>query len=133
MIREILPLPDGEITAVYLVPFYRAEVSLASGLLRLLARFRRAAAGVPGGGLGRGAGLARTDTGSTLAPEQSGGGAPGAHAEGRGADRRSGCGKSFTVRSIVALAAAKRARIMLAAPTGRAAKAPGGTGRACRP
>ena len=33
-----------------------------------------------------------------------------------------GCGKSFTVRSIVALARAKRARIILAAPTGRAAK-----------
>jgi exodeoxyribonuclease V alpha subunit len=33
-----------------------------------------------------------------------------------------GCGKSFTVRSIVELAAAKKARIMLVAPTGRAAK-----------
>jgi exodeoxyribonuclease V alpha subunit len=32
-----------------------------------------------------------------------------------------GCGKSFTVRSIVTLAAAKGARIVLAAPTGRAA------------
>jgi exodeoxyribonuclease V alpha subunit len=33
-----------------------------------------------------------------------------------------GCGKSFTVRSIVALAAAKHAKIVLADPTGRAAK-----------
>ena len=33
-----------------------------------------------------------------------------------------GCGKSFTVRSIVALAQAKRAKVVLAAPTGRAAK-----------
>jgi len=33
-----------------------------------------------------------------------------------------GCGKSFTVRSIVALARAKRAKVILAAPTGRAAK-----------
>src|SRR5204862_7495024 len=33
-----------------------------------------------------------------------------------------GCGKSFTVRSIIALAAAKKAKIVLAAPTGRAAK-----------
>ena len=33
-----------------------------------------------------------------------------------------GCGKSFTVRSIVTLAAAKGAKIVLAAPTGRAAK-----------
>src|SRR4029078_13663612 len=33
-----------------------------------------------------------------------------------------GCGKSFTVRSIVALARAKKAKIILAAPTGRAPK-----------
>ena len=33
-----------------------------------------------------------------------------------------GCGKSFTVRSVVTLAAAKKAKIVLAAPTGRAAK-----------
>jgi len=33
-----------------------------------------------------------------------------------------GCGKSFTVRSIVTFAAARNARIVLAAPTGRAAK-----------
>ena len=33
-----------------------------------------------------------------------------------------GCGKSFTVRSIVTLARAKKAKVVLAAPTGRAAK-----------
>ena len=33
-----------------------------------------------------------------------------------------GCGKSFTVRSVVELARAKRAKIVLVAPTGRAAK-----------
>src|SRR5919108_215463 len=33
-----------------------------------------------------------------------------------------GCGKSFTVRAVVALARAKKARVLLAAPTGRAAK-----------
>jgi exodeoxyribonuclease V alpha subunit len=33
-----------------------------------------------------------------------------------------GCGKSYTVRAVVALAHAKRAKILLAAPTGRAAK-----------
>src|SRR6266540_4223113 len=33
-----------------------------------------------------------------------------------------GCGKSYTVRAIVALARAKQAKILLAAPTGRAAK-----------
>jgi len=33
-----------------------------------------------------------------------------------------GCGKSYTVRAIVALARAKQAKVVLAAPTGRAAK-----------
>jgi len=33
-----------------------------------------------------------------------------------------GCGKSFTVRAVVTLARAKQARILLGAPTGRAAK-----------
>jgi exodeoxyribonuclease V alpha subunit len=33
-----------------------------------------------------------------------------------------GCGKSFTVTSVITLAAAKQAKIVLAAPTGRAAK-----------
>jgi exodeoxyribonuclease V alpha subunit len=33
-----------------------------------------------------------------------------------------GCGKSYTVRAIVTLARAKRAKVVLAAPTGRAAK-----------
>ena len=33
-----------------------------------------------------------------------------------------GCGKSYTVRAVVTLARAKRAKVLLAAPTGRAAK-----------
>src|SRR4051794_41925440 len=33
-----------------------------------------------------------------------------------------GCGKSFTVKSVITLAAAKRAKIVLAAPAGRAAE-----------
>jgi exodeoxyribonuclease V alpha subunit len=33
-----------------------------------------------------------------------------------------GCGKSFTVRSVVELAAARKAKVVLVAPTGRAAK-----------
>jgi len=123
VVMEGLPGPGGpQVTAVYLVPFHRAEVSLASGLLRLL--------GAPGERLPAfqsvdwAAALSwlRTTTGSDLAPEQEQAvrlaltdrvavltGGP-------------GCGKSFTVRSIVALAKAKRTKIVLAAPTGRAAK-----------
>jgi exodeoxyribonuclease V alpha subunit len=35
VVMEYLPGPEGVVTAVYLVPFHRAEVSLANGLLRL--------------------------------------------------------------------------------------------------
>ncbi|MBF6596482.1 MAG: AAA family ATPase, partial [Thermaceae bacterium] len=114
----------GQTVAIYLVPFYRAEVSLANGLLRLL----RAPTD-----LERLPAFSSVDweaafewlhkkTGSTLAPEQ-------AEAVRLALTEKvavltggPGCGKSFTVRSIVALARAKRARIILAAPTGRAAK-----------
>ncbi len=123
VVMEYLPGPDGpQVTAVYLVPFHRAEVSLAHSLLRLL--------GAPGERLPAfqsvdwpaALGWLRTTTGSALAPEQE-------QAVRLALTERvavltggPGCGKSFTVRSIVALAKAKRAKIVLAAPTGRAAK-----------
>jgi AAA domain/Helix-hairpin-helix containing domain len=114
--------PAGTVRAVYLVPFHRAEAALAAGLLRLL--------GAPGDRLNVFQTvnwtvaldwLGRT-TGVTLAPEQQAAvrltltqrvavltGGP-------------GCGKSYTVRAVVALARAKHAKVVLAAPTGRAAK-----------
>jgi len=110
-------------TVVYLVPFYRAEVSLAHQLLRLwqtpqdrLAAFQT---------VDWPAALTWLQTksgGATLAPEQE-------QAVRLALTERvavltggPGCGKSFTVRSIVALARAKHAKVILAAPTGRAAK-----------
>ena len=104
------------------MPFHRAEVALAGGLLRLLAassdRLPWSQAvdwTVALDWLGRSMGV-------TLAPEQTAAvrlaltervavlaGGP-------------GCGKSYTVRAIVALARAKQAKVVLAAPTGRAAK-----------
>jgi exodeoxyribonuclease V alpha subunit len=122
VIQEELSGAEGPVTGVWLVPFHRAERSLAGGLRRLLdapadrlAAFQhvdwRAALGW----------LERT-SGSALAPEQ-------AAAVRLALTQRvavltggPGCGKSFTVRAIVALAKAKRARVLLAAPTGRAAK-----------
>jgi exodeoxyribonuclease V alpha subunit len=126
VIRDPVPIPgfDDGVHAIYLVPFHRAEVSLAAGLLRLrsvpeqadrLANFRT---------VDWSAAFAWLEgiTGSRLAPEQETAvrlaltepvavltGGP-------------GCGKSFTVRAVVALAQAKKARVVLAAPTGRAAK-----------
>ncbi|HET9291221.1 MAG TPA: ATP-dependent RecD-like DNA helicase [Actinomycetes bacterium] len=126
VIRDPVPIPgfDDGVDAIYLVPFHRAEVSLAAGLLRLrsvpeqadrLPMFREVDWSAAFGWL-------EGITGSRLAPEQETAvrlaltepvavltGGP-------------GCGKSFTVRAVVALARAKRARVVLAAPTGRAAK-----------
>ncbi len=114
--------PEDKGRAVWLVPFHRAEAALAAGLLRLLdapsdrLTWSRAVDWtVALDWLGRTMGV-------TLAPEQAAAvrlaltepvavltGGP-------------GCGKSYTVRAIVALARAKQAKILLAAPTGRAAK-----------
>jgi exodeoxyribonuclease V alpha subunit len=111
-----------QVPAVYLVPFHRAERSLASGLLELLhAREDRMAAF---GQVDWGQALAwlGSRTGTELAPEQE-------RAVRLALTQRvavltggPGCGKSFTVRSIVELAGARKAKIVLVAPTGRAAK-----------
>jgi exodeoxyribonuclease V alpha subunit len=115
-------VPESSGRAIWLVPFHRAEVALAAGLRRLL--------DAPGDRLPWSGAvdwtvaldwLGRT-MGVTLAPEQQAAvrltltervavltGGP-------------GCGKSYTVRAVVTLARAKRAKILLAAPTGRAAK-----------
>ncbi|MFI9353585.1 SF1B family DNA helicase RecD2 [Streptomyces lydicus] len=124
VVREKVPAgQDGApVTAVYLVPFHRAEISLAGRLSRLLRTeddrmpaFRDVAWDKALAWLAR-------RTGAELAPEQ------------REAVRLAltqkvavltggpGCGKSFTVRSVVELARAKQAKVVLAAPTGRAAK-----------
>ena len=59
------------VTAVYLVPFHRAELSLAGQLRRLLRADERPDARLPGRRLGQGAGLARAGApGAELAPEQ---------------------------------------------------------------
>ncbi|WP_431680147.1 SF1B family DNA helicase RecD2 [Kitasatospora sp. KL5] len=126
VVREQLPGETGEpITAVYLVPFHRAEISLANQLLRLLhADGDRMPAFADTAGIDWEAAigwLARR-TGADLAPEQR-------QAVQLALTQRvavltggPGCGKSFTVKSIVTMALAKNAKVVLAAPTGRAAK-----------
>jgi exodeoxyribonuclease V alpha subunit len=114
--------PERAGRAIWLVPFHRAEAALAGGLLRLLrapadrlAAFQQVDWTVALDWLGR-------TTGAALAPEQ-------AAAVRLALTERvavltggPGCGKSYTVRAIVTLARAKRAKVVLAAPTGRAAK-----------
>jgi exodeoxyribonuclease V alpha subunit len=115
-------IPVGAGRAIWLVPFHRAEVALAGGLLRLLDAPVDRLAWSQAVDWPVALDWLRQRTGVTLVPEQAAAvrlaltqpvavltGGP-------------GCGKSYTVRAIVALARAKHAKILLAAPTGRAAK-----------
>ena len=104
------------------MPFHRAEVALAAGLLRLLeapvdrlASFQTVDWTVALAWL-------RQTTGVTLAPEQEAAARLALTERVAVLTGGPGCGKSYTVRAIVALARAKGAKILLAAPTGRAAK-----------
>ncbi|MGK5730750.1 SF1B family DNA helicase RecD2 [Streptomyces sp. URMC 124] len=124
VVRESVPGPeDGQpVTAVYLVPFHRAELSLAGQVKRLLGAAGDRLAAFGDVDWDRALTWLAGRTGAQLAPEQ------------REAVRLAltskvavltggpGCGKSFTVRSVVELARARGAKVVLAAPTGRAAK-----------
>lgn len=124
VVREKVPGPDGgePVTAVYLVPFHRAELSLSAQLLRLLRAAEDRMPAFQDVDWEKALPWLASRTGAELAPEQ--------EAAVRLALTRKvavltggpGCGKSFTVRSIVELAKAKKAKVVLAAPTGRAAK-----------
>ncbi|WP_431923994.1 SF1B family DNA helicase RecD2 [Nonomuraea jabiensis] len=121
-VREPIPAGDNVVPAVYLPPFHRAENSLASGLHSLLRSSHDRLKAFADVDWERAETWLHGQTGADLASEQ------------RQAVRLAltekvavltggpGCGKSFTVRSIVLLARAKRAKVILAAPTGRAAK-----------
>lgn len=125
VVREPVPDPQGgpdPLTAVYLVPFHRAELSLVGQVRRLLHAEDDRMAGFQDVDWEKALGWLAGRTGATLAPEQR-------DAVKLALTRRvavltggPGCGKSFTVRSIVELARAKKAKVVLAAPTGRAAK-----------
>ncbi|MCL6298670.1 SF1B family DNA helicase RecD2 [Streptomyces kronopolitis] len=124
VVREKVPgSEDGApVTAVYLVPFHRAEISLAGRLTRLLRTdedrmpaFRDVAWDKALAWLAR-------RTGAELAPEQQQAVRLALTEKVAVLTGGPGCGKSFTVRSVVELARAKKAKVVLAAPTGRAAK-----------
>jgi exodeoxyribonuclease V alpha subunit len=108
--------------AIWLIPFHRAEVALAGGLVRLLEAPADRLASFQAVNWRIALDWLHQTTGMALAPEQ-------AEAVRLALTERvavltggPGCGKSYTVRAVVALARAKRAKILLAAPTGRAAK-----------
>ncbi|MFJ4867177.1 ATP-dependent RecD-like DNA helicase [Streptomyces sp. NPDC088757] len=123
VVRETVPGPEGTpVTAVYLIPFHRAELSLAGQLRRLLRAEEDRMPAFRDVPWDKALAWLATRTGASLAPEQE-------EAVRLALTRKvavltggPGCGKSFTVRSIVELARAKQAKVVLAAPTGRAAK-----------
>ncbi len=121
-VRETLPGEWSDTEAVYLVPFHRAETALAAQLLRLkdagddrLAAFHQV-------DWAKALAWLRARTGNELAAEQEQAVRLALTSRVAVLTGGPGCGKSFTVRSIVELARARRAKVVLAAPTGRAAK-----------
>jgi exodeoxyribonuclease V alpha subunit len=110
------------IPAVYLVPFHRAERSLAAGLLELLSTSADRLAAFGTVDWARALAWLRQRTGAELAREQEQAVRLALTSKVAVLTGGPGCGKSFTVRSVVELAAARKAKIALVAPTGRAAK-----------
>ena len=125
VVRERVPGPDGgpeTVTAVYLVPFHRAELSLSAQLLRLLRTTEDRMPGFHDVAWDKALTWLKGRTGAELAPGQEEAVRLALTKKVAVLTGGPGCGKSFTVRSIVELARAKRAKVVLAAPTGRAAK-----------
>jgi exodeoxyribonuclease V alpha subunit len=125
VIREDVPaLADTAplVPAVYLPPFHSAERALASALLRLHAARADRLAAFTSVDWDRALAWLRGRTGASLAAEQEAAVRLALTSRVAVLTGGPGCGKSFTVRSVVALARARGARVVLAAPTGRAAK-----------
>ncbi|MFF1598806.1 ATP-dependent RecD-like DNA helicase [Streptomyces mirabilis] len=125
VVREKVPGPDGgpdTVTAVYLVPFHRAELSLSAQLLRLLRTTEDRMPGFHDVAWDKALTWLKGRTGVELAPGQEEAVRLALTKKVAVLTGGPGCGKSFTVRSIVELARARRAKVVLAAPTGRAAK-----------
>ncbi|MCX4832441.1 ATP-dependent RecD-like DNA helicase [Streptomyces sp. NBC_01016] len=123
VVRETVPGEDGEpVTAIYLVPFHRAELSLSAQLLRLLRTEDDRMPAFQDVAWDKALAWLADRTGAQLAPEQEEAVKLALSKKVAVLTGGPGCGKSFTVRSVVELARAKRAKVVLAAPTGRAAK-----------
>jgi exodeoxyribonuclease V alpha subunit len=124
VVRERVPGPEGgePVTAVYLVPFHRAELSLAGQVRRLLAAEDDRMAAFQDVAWDKALAWLAERTGAELAPGQQAAVRLALTSKVAVLTGGPGCGKSFTVRSVVELARAKKAKVVLAAPTGRAAK-----------
>ncbi|MFI6983144.1 ATP-dependent RecD-like DNA helicase [Embleya sp. NPDC050154] len=110
------------VQAVYLVPFHRAELSLAGRVRALLGAREDRLAAFAELDWTRALAWLRARTGTALAAEQEQAVRLALTSKVAVLTGGPGCGKSFTVRSVVELARARGAKVILAAPTGRAAK-----------
>ena len=126
VVREQLPASDDSTgstsPAIYLVPFHRAERSLARGIRDLLSTGQERLPAFAAVDWHKALGWLQSRTGQHLAPGQQQAVKLALTSQVAVLTGGPGCGKSFTVRSIVELATAKKATIVLVAPTGRAAK-----------
>ena len=125
VVRETVPAQPGaapQVPAVCLPPFYQAERALAHALLRLHATPNDRLAAFTAVDWDKSLRWLGGRTGADLAPEQADAVRLALTSKVAVLTGGPGCGKSFTVRSVVELARAKGATIVLAAPTGRAAK-----------
>ena len=104
------------------MPFHRAERSLAGGIVELLNTSHERLPAFAHVDWQKALGWLRSRTGQELAPAQQEAVTLALTSKVAVLTGGPGCGKSFTVRSIVELATAKRATLVLVAPTGRAAK-----------
>jgi exodeoxyribonuclease V alpha subunit len=125
-VRETLPVPGAAaaepLRAVYLPPFFHAERSLALALRTLLSTKADRLPGFRTVDWDKAFAWLKARTGADLAPEQADAVRLALTEKVAVLTGGPGCGKSFTVRSVVELARARKAKIVLAAPTGRAAK-----------
>ena len=124
VVREAVPdsRTASTVAAVYLVPFHRAERSLAAGLKDLLRSREERLPAFAEVDWPTALAWLRTRTGQDLAAGQLDAVKLALTSKVAVLTGGPGCGKSFTVRSVVTLATAKNATVMLVAPTGRAAK-----------
>ena len=123
VVRELVPGEGGDLfPAVYLVAFHRAGQSLAAGLLALLNCRPERLPAFAAVDWGKALRWLHARTGQDLAPGQQEAAQLALTQKVAVLTGGPGCGKSFTVRSIVGLAMARNATVMLAAPTGRAAR-----------
>ena len=103
-----------QVPAVYLPPFYQAERYVADALLRLLAARADRLSAFAAADWDKALGWLHARTGAELAPEQADAVRLALTSRVTVLTGGPGCGKSFTVRSVVELARAKGAKIVRA-------------------